>query len=246
MLSMPVRRHLFDRSFSGPRHAARHSVLLALAALALVFVLAGCDSDGVSDRGPAGPPGPVGPPGEDGRAEVRVATFTLNDTFDDRDGREQFVFTKRLSDSEDEVQYEADDDDFPELRSILTERTVDGGIVLLYASDVLNEDGLVRRGWTALPLTIGVDIPTDEFPDGDFQVDYTLLTTYTFDIGRLFVNFQASDVITIAELENDGDIASRENVLFRLVAIPGDGGFSRRAIDYSDYEAVKQAYNLPD
>jgi hypothetical protein len=216
---------------------ARHLTLYALGLLALVLIFAGCDTDSLDDRHHDG--------GFDDdppivNNDVRVTTFTLNDEDD-----LGFIFTRELSNSGNEVQYEADDDAFPELRTILTRRTVDEGIVLLYASDVLNEDGLRREGWTALPFTIGRDIPTEDFPNGDGLVDYTLLTTYTFDIGRLYVNFQASDVITIGELEESGDLGRRENVLFRLVAIPG-GGFTRSSIDYSDYEAVKQAYNLPD
>lgn len=161
-----------------------------------------------------------------GGTDVRVTTFDLRN------------FDRDFSTSGNEVQYE-------ESFSHLTERAVDDGIVLLYASDVINENGLRRDGWSPLPLTIGVDEPTQDNPDGDGFVDYTLTTTYTYDIGRLYVNLVASDNFTIDFLdETQGLLADFEALTFRLVTIPG-GGFNR-GLDYSDYEAVQRAYNLPD
>lgn len=215
-------------------HRARHATLYALGLLALVLIFAGCDTDGLDrDRND---------PDVVYENDVRVITFTLNDT----DNRGDFRFARTFSDSGDEVQYETDRDFYPQLTDLLTDRTVNEGLVLLYVSDVLNEDGLRRDGWTALPLALGFDEATENAPDGDGFVDYVLTTTYTFDIGRLYVNLVASDVFTIEFLEQEQELLGNlEDIRFRLVAIPG-GGFTRSSIDYSDYKAVQRAYNLPD
>lgn len=183
-----------------------------LIVLFAAVALVGCDTDDLDDRG------------FDDNG-VRSVTFTLNDS--------DFDFDFDLRTDGLEAQYESRR--FPEL----SPNVVDEGVVLLYAADVVDQDGLRRRGWTALPLTLGFD------DDNDFFVDYTIATTYTFDIDRLYVNLVASNdfgedqfALTDAVLDNV------ERVDFRLVTIPG-GGFAR-GIDYSDYEAVKQAYNLPD
>lgn len=200
---------------------ARHATLYALGLIALVLIFAGCDTDSL-DRDRDDDPPVV-------NNDVRVINFSLNDT----DSRGDFIFDRDLSDSGLEVQYEG-------RFNALTVDAVDEGIVLLYASDVIDEDGLERSGWTALPLTQGVDL------DDDFFVDYTLTTTYTYDINRLYVNLVASNdfseeqfAITDALLENI------EGILFKLVILPG-GGFTRSTIDYTDYKAVQRAYNLPD
>ncbi len=160
--------------------------------------------------------------------DIRVETFDLSG------------FGRDFSTSGNEVQY---DDAF----SQLTEDAVDGGIVLLYASDVISENGLRRDGWTALPVTLGFDIEDPDGGEPDGFIDYTLTTTYTYDVGRLYVNLVASDAFTIDFLdETQGLLAEFEDIRFRLVVLPGNGGGFARGIDYADYEAVKQAYNLPD
>lgn len=214
-------------------HRARHATLYAIGLLALVLIFAGCDSDSLDDRDFDNDP-PV-------NNDVRVVTFTLNDT----DNRGDFRFLRTLSDSGNEVQYETDRDFYPQLADLLTDRTVNEGIVMLYVSDQLDENGLRRDGWSALPLAIGFDEGTEEFPDGDGFVDYVLTTTYTFDIGTLYVNLVASDNFTIEFLDETQDLlGTLEDIRFRLVAIPG--GFARTSIDFSNYKAVQQAFNLPD
>lgn len=207
-------------------------LLLAFLLVGASAILAGCDSDGRDDRNV--------------RSNVTVRTFTLGDT----DSRGDFRFSLDVNgDFEQgiysEVQYETDDRAYPDVAGPLTEAAVDGGIVLLYASDVVDAGGLQRSGWTALPLTLGYDEPTDSAPNGDGFIDYTLTTTYTYDIGRLFVNLVASDVVTIDFLDREeGLLANLEDIRFRLVVLPG-GSFAR-GIDYSDYAAVQRAYGLPD
>lgn len=212
--------------------STRHLTLLAIGLLGLLFVVAGCDSDSLDDR--------------DNDVivdnDVRVFTFTLNDQ-----DRGDFRFGRTFSTDSSEVQYDTDEDFYPQLTALLTDRTVNQGVVLLYVSDVLNENGLRRNGWTALPLAIGFDIEdvrqAGNGPDG--FVDYVLTTTYTYDVNRLFVNLVASDTITLPFLQRTQEFLSNlEEIRFRLVAIPG-GGFNR-GIDYTDYQAVQRAYNLPE
>ena len=208
--------------------STRRLTLLSLGLLGLVFVFAGCDSDSLDDRDTGGNGGVLV------ENDVRVFTFTLNDQ-----DRGEFRFGRTFSTDSSEVQYDTDEDFYPQLTALLTDRTVNEGVVLLYVSDVLNDNGLRRSGWTALPLSIGFD------EDSDLFVDYVLTTTYTYDVNRLFVNLVASDTATIAFLQDTQALLSNlEDIRFRLVAIPG-GGFNR-GIDYSDYEAVARAYNLPD
>lgn len=231
MTAMPLSRYLFTPSFSAHHRAVRHAVLLGFGLLALVFVFAGCDYHD-HDRDPRDPDVIV-------ENDVRVFTFTLGDT----DSRDEFRFDRIFSDSGNEVQFETDEVFYPQLAALLTRRAVDEGVVLLYVSDVVDENGLRRDGWTALPLAIGYDVdsPTGNDPDG--FVDYVLTTTYTYNVERLYVNLVASDDSTIDFLdENNGLLDNLEAITFRLVTIPGFA----RGVDYSDYEAVKQAYGLPD
>ena len=204
---------------------ARHATLYALGLLALVLIFAGCDSDSLDDRRDDG--FDDDPPIVNN--DIRVINFSLND----RDSRDDFIFDRDLSDDGLEVQYEGG-------FNALTVEAVDEGIVLLYASDVFDENGLERSGWTALPLTQGIDL------DDDFFIDYTLTTTYTYDVNRLFVNLIASNDFSEEEFAiTEAVLQNIEGILFKLVILPG-GGFTRSSIDYSDYEAVKRAYNLLD
>ncbi len=231
MLSMPA--PLFARAFSPRRRTTRHTVLFGFGVLALLFLLAGCDYHD-DDRDPRYP---VGNP-DNG---VRSFTFSLCDT----DNRGDCRFGLTFSADSVEVQYDTDDEFYPQLASLLTPNAVDEGVVLLYVSDVVDANGLRRNGWTALPLTLGYDLEgnADGSPDG--FIDYTLTTTYTYDVRRLWVNLVASDVFTLGFLDRtEGLLAKLDRLDFRLVTIPG-GNFNK-GLDYSNYEAVKQAYGLPD
>ena len=191
---------------------------LPLLLLASALAFSACDAY-VDD-------GPPGPPGRDASTQVFVRTFELRD------------FARDFATSGAEVQYE-------KTFSALTEAVVDYGMVMVYAFDAWDEDGLVREGWTPLPQTFGVDLPTDDAPQGDGFVDYTLTTTFTADYGRLYVNLVASDVYTVDELRASGYLDDLERVTFRLVGIPGEGAARRADLDWSDYEAVRKAYHLP-
>ncbi len=116
----------------------------------------------------------------------------------------------------------------PELNSDVA----DAGAVLLYGDGEL----LVVGGggtWTALPVTVGVD------EDGDEFIDYSLTYSFSYDIQDLYIDLIASSPL---------DFSTHERTDFRLVMIPGNlfVGNARAALDYTDYEAVQQAYDLPE
>ncbi|MDX1439006.1 MAG: hypothetical protein R3284_03795 [Rubricoccaceae bacterium] len=115
----------------------------------------------------------------------------------------------------------------------LTSDIVDDGAVLLYADGELILDGGAGT-WTALPFTQGVDI------DDDLIVDWTLTFTYSYDIQDLYV-----DIIASATGFTFDDFPRTD---FKLVLIPGNlyVGSGKAGIDYSNYEAVRQAYGIAE
>jgi hypothetical protein len=116
----------------------------------------------------------------------------------------------------------------------LTEDVADGGAVLLYAGDEILF-GSPQGTWTALPTTIGYD------EDGDGLVDITLAFTFSYDIQDLYIDVIASSPI-------DFEDTFVEGIDFRLVLIPGEffAGNARTGVDFSDYEAVRRAFALPE
>lgn len=150
---------------------------------------------------------------------VRVATFTIDEN--------EFV----LNDAEEL----ADIASYERRFDILTPAAVDGGVVLLYAEgDLVFGRDTGAGTWVALPYAEGVEGVQDGVPFVDFTITYT----YSFEPDFLYF-----DVISSAQgLVSD---YIPDNQLMRLVTIPGTG-FAARGIDYSDYNAVKEAYNLPD
>lgn len=115
----------------------------------------------------------------------------------------------------------------------MTSDIVDDGAVLLYADGDLILDGGAGT-WTALPYTQAVDF------DDDLIVDYTLTFTYSYDLQDLYV-----DIIGSATGLTFEDLPRTD---FKLVLIPGDlyVGNAKTGIDYSNYEAVRQAYNIAE
>lgn len=119
--------------------------------------------------------------------------------------------------------------DVPEL----TPDVVDDGAVLLYVDNSLFLGSGASGTWTLLPFTQGVDF------DDDLVVDYTLTYQYSFDLGDLYIDIIASAT------EFDFSAFFGE---FRLVMIPGDlfVGNVRTEVDFRDYEAVREAFELPE
>ena len=120
----------------------------------------------------------------------------------------------------------------PELNSDV----VDAGAVLLYADGELIvgcDAGDCAPTWTPLPVTVGVD------EDGDEYIDYSITYSYAYNIQDLYIDLIGSSPL---------DFGSLARTDFHLLLIPGNlyVGNARAGIDYTDYEAVQRAYDLPE
>ena len=194
-----------------------------LAALGLVVSIGACDNYYDDDRG-----------------DVVVVDFTI-------DGDRYVTSEDGLvaSFSTDDVESASDRDG---LRIALREAG-DGALVVAYIDSelVLDVEG-TGQTFSALPLTRGYEgqpILVDEDGDGTPEeipyVDFTVTYEYSFDNEDFYF-----DVSSSAPLEW-GDFLPRE-IDLRVVSIPADVYYARAGarIDMRDYEAVKQAFNLPD
>ncbi len=117
--------------------------------------------------------------------------------------------------------------------SELNSDVADDGAVLLYGDGELLFGSGGSGTWTALPVTVGVD------EDGDEYIDYSLTYSYSYDIQDLYVDLIASSPL---------DFSGHARTDFRLVLIPGNlyVGNARAGIDYSNYDAVMQAYGAAE
>jgi len=100
---------------------------------------------------------------------------------------------------------------------------VDEGAVLLF----YREQGT----WTAMPYTFAVE--SSDLP----AVDYTITMGFGYDVGFLEIFYEASS--DTVPLEDQPDR------LIKAVIIDGFPA-GKTAIDLTDYEAVKRAFNLSD
>lgn len=109
--------------------------------------------------------------------------------------------------------------DVPDLNA----NVVDEGAVLMFFRD--------QRTWTAMPYTFGVeslDLPA---------VDYTISFGFGYEVGFLEVFYEAStDAVDLSQLPD------RE---MKLVVIDGFY-YGKNAVDLTDWETVKELYNLDD
>ncbi len=105
----------------------------------------------------------------------------------------------------------------------LTASVVDNGAILLFFRD--------QGTWTAMPYTFGVeslDLPA---------VDYTISLGFGFEVGFLEVFYEAStDAVDLAQLPD------RE---IKLVVIDGHF-YGKNQLDLTDWNVVKELYNLDD
>lgn len=100
---------------------------------------------------------------------------------------------------------------------------VDDGAVLVYFRD--------QGTWTAMPYTFGVESP--DLP----AVDYTVSMGYGYEIGFLEVFYEASNETVALEQLPDREM--------KLVVIDGYP-YGKKAVDWTDWEAVKALYGLED
>lgn len=203
--------------------------LHSLLALALVAALAvgasACDSYDDDDDG-----GPYG---------VTVVDFSLDgDDFDlSADGQAaSFVSDDIASDrSRDDVR-----------RALQT--AGQGALVVLYADNSLILAG-TEGSYTALPVTVGQEILVVGEEGQDDVTTLAITYTYSFDDSDLYF-----DVLSTTPLAASGDdVISFDDFLpnridLRLVTLPADLYYGKAGarIDLRDYQAVKQAFNLPD
>jgi hypothetical protein len=123
---------------------------------------------------------------------------------------------------------------FERQSQILTSAAVDHGVVLLYARGdliFLGESGT----WAALPYTQGIERFDEELEL--VYVDFTITYTYSFEPGWLIIDVVSSALGVVEDFIPD-------NIPFRLVTI--EPGSFIEGVDYSRYEAVREAYGLAD
>ena len=207
----------------------------ALAALALSFVVAACDTDGDYY--------------EESRGEVRVVDFRL-------DALDYDVSADNLTAS-----FESDDVDSGETRDQIERSLADastaGALVMLYIdSELVNiQPGAEFGTWAALPLSRSFEGFVSG--EGDVAVVYTASYEFSFDNDDLYFDVVSSAPFDAFDESPDDFIArilpqriedGPDQLLLRLVTIPADRYYNQAGlrVDLRDYEAVKRAYNLPD
>ena len=143
----------------------------------------------------------------------------------------------------------------------------DGDLVMLYIDSELVSavDGADNGTWAALPLTRGFDEVVVGDTDGDGETDGDVIITgllasyeYSFDNGNLYFDVVSS--LPYTDFTTDPDdyfptiLPARfeeapDDITLRLVVIPDElfatNGAGAR-VDLRDYEAVRQAYGLPE
>ena len=117
--------------------------------------------------------------------------------------------------------------------SELNSDVADDGAVLLYADGELLFGSGGAGSWAALPVTVGVD------EDGDEYIDYSLTYSFSYDIQDVYIDLIGSSPL---------DFGTLPRTDFRLVLIPGNlyVGYARAGVDFTDYESVQDALDLPE
>lgn len=219
----------------------RSLLSLLLLAAALPLTLVACDTyDGGYDDGFYD--------GQQDRPRVRVVDFTLDgDRYDISDS------TTVASFQDDDVR---DSDDRSRLRTAL--RTAgDGALVVAYIDTrTVIDTQTGGQTFSALPLTrsqeafVSLDVNGDSTispGEGVPYVDYSLSYEYSFDNDNFYF-----DVVSSAR--GDGfpggaraffDAVIPIDVNLRVVTVPADI-INKTTVDWTDYAAVKAAFNLPD
>lgn len=141
-----------------------------------------------------------------------------------------------------------------------------GDLVMLYIdSRVVAQYETDQQTYTALPITRGFNDIVFGDTDGDHQSDGDILVTsltasyeYSFEDGNLYFDVVSSlpytEFSSAPEVLFDRILPARfeeapSTINLRLVVIPDELFFTDGAaarVDLRDYEAVKQAYGLPD
>ena len=107
----------------------------------------------------------------------------------------------------------------------LTASVVDEGAVLMF----FREQGT----WTAMPFTYGIESPDIN------AVDYTVALNFGYEVGFVEPFYEAS--LSLDQIPDDA-LPDRE-----MKAVIIDGFLAgKKAVDFTDYEAVKAAFGLQD
>ena len=204
----------------------RLSSLLSLSLVALLALgVSACDTYDDDDDG-----GPYG---------VTVVDFSLDgDDFELSDDGQVASFV-----SDDIASDRARDDVRLALRNAGS-----GALVVLYADNSLILAG-TEGSYTALPVTVGQEILVTGEEGQDDVTTLAITYSYSFDDADLYF-----DVLSTTPLAASGDdVVSFDDFLpnridLRLVTVPADLYYGKAGarVDLRDYEAVKQAFNLPD
>lgn len=210
---------------------------------ALVFSLSACDSY------------------DDDDGDTSLQVFVADFEFDADDYGDPLADDKTVTFNASDAQVTSGDLDDA------LETVGDGDMVMLYIDTELVSpvEGADNGTWSALPLVRGFedivfgDTDGDGVSDGDIAVTGLVVSyEYSFDNDDLYFDVVSSlpytDFTSAPEDFFDSILPARfgqapDEIRLRLVVIPDELFFSDSAaarIDLRDYEAVKQAYNLPD
>lgn len=111
----------------------------------------------------------------------------------------------------------------------------DGAIVMAYIdSEIVLDVTGTGQTYSALPITRGFEGAIGDVPFVDFFVTYE----YSFDNEDFYF-----DLVSTAAIDFSTFVPN--NIDLRVVAIPATV-FNKRSVDMTDYNAVKEAFNLPD
>lgn len=241
---------------------------VGLATLLLMLVISCKGPEG--PQGPAGPtgaagaagaPGATGPAGASGVAGATGPTGNANVTYTDWKAMDLsgavFKFPSRT---------QVDLVPASTANALLTKDAVDKGLIYIYYKfgqlqyDATNKNYVLAERITQNEVPLGrVKIPNRTTSNiGDFA-NYKITTDY---LGQNYFSPKLSlttgsydsasnQYLVINELVNQSDEFYRTMFAqlpqYRIVVVAGSVKSGRQgAVDYSDYAAVKQAYNIPD
>jgi hypothetical protein len=130
-----------------------------------------------------------------------------------------------------------DDDDEREAVEDALAGADEGALVLLYVEGSLLFGDGAEDTWAALPVTQAYEAVGD---DGVPYVDYTVTYSYSYGDSDLYL-----DALSSAVLDFD-TIFPEDRIDFRLVAAPASRAVALAGVNLRDYEAVRQAFALPE
>lgn len=166
-----------------------------------------------------GPQGPQGPAGQDGNANVASSTVTIPATYNGQVYDWEWINFYDDAEGNQRGQYSATFD-YPAINS----NVFNHGAVLVYMN--------VNGSWSQLPLTYYYD----DVVDGETRFYEASIEVATLSDGGVSLYWTESDFWKVYP-------GTRT---FKIVAIEANLYSYRSDVDYSNYEAVKTAFQLAD